>query len=91
MSAVVNDPSPSRTTRMSALVSDFEAAEIARRASAAGLSVSAYLRERALDLGDNAGDADALRQVDRMIDKMTADVDNAIGVLATTLRRMKKA
>ncbi|MCW8308818.1 hypothetical protein AruPA_17425 [Acidiphilium sp. PA] len=91
MSAVVNDPSPSRTTRMSALVSDFEAAEIARRASAAGLSVSAYLRERALDLGNNAGDADALRQVDRMIDKMTADVDNAIGVLATTLRRMKKA
>ncbi len=91
MSAVVNDPSPSRTTRMSALVSDFEAAEIARRASAAGLSVSAYLRERALDLGDNAGDADALRQVDRMIDKMTADVDSAIGVLATTLRRMKKA
>jgi hypothetical protein len=76
---------------MSALVSDFEAAEIARRASAAGLSVSAYLRERALDLGNSAEDADALRQVDRMINKMTADVDNAIGVLATTLRRMKKA
>lgn len=90
MSALVNDPSPARTTRMSALVSDFEAAEIARRANAAGLSVSAYLRERALNLDDHAEDADALRQVDRMIDKMTADVDNAIGVLATTLRRMNR-
>lgn len=90
MSALVNTPSPARTTRMSALVSDFEAAEIARLANAAGLSVSAYLRERALNRDEQVGDADALRQVDHMIDKMTADVDNAIGVLTTTLRRMDR-
>lgn len=90
MSALVTTPFPSRTTRMTALVSDFEAAEIARQASAAGLSVSAYLRERALKQGESNEEADALRQVDRMIEKMTADVDNAIGVLATTLRRMSK-
>jgi hypothetical protein len=91
MSALVNDPLQSRTTRMSALVSDFEAAEITRRANAAGLSVSAYLRERALKQSESAEDVDALRQVDRMIDKMTSDVDKTIGVLATTLQRMNKA
>lgn len=73
---------------MSALVSDFEAAEIARRANVAGLSVSAYLRDRALDLGDRAEDTEALQHIDRMIEKMTADLDQAIGALATSLQRM---
>jgi hypothetical protein len=75
---------------MSALVSDFEAAEIARRANVAGMSVSAYLRDRALDIGERAEDAEAIHHVDRMIEKMTTDLDQAIGDLTTSLRRMNK-
>ena len=66
-----------RATRLSALVSVDEGAAIASRAEAAGLSVSAYLRERAL--GD---DEDALRQVDMIIAEMEAALDRCPGAHA---------
>lgn len=73
-----------RATRLSALVSVDEGAAIASRAEAAGLSVSAYLRERAL--GD---DEDALRQVDMIIAEMEAALDGATSELAAVLARMQ--
>ena len=45
---VLSLPPAVRATRLTVLVSAAEAAEIARRAEEAGLSVSAYLRARAL-------------------------------------------
>ena len=45
---VLSLPPAVRATRLTVLVSAAEAAEIARRAEDAGLSVSAYLRARAL-------------------------------------------
>ena len=82
-----------RTTRLTALVSETEAALIAKRAAAAGLSVSGYLRERALGASDNADadEAGALRQVDVLIARMEADLDRAATALSGTLARMDAA
>jgi hypothetical protein len=79
-----------RTTRLTALVSQAEAELIANRAEAAGLSVSAYLRDRALDLSADAdtSDTEALRQVDVLVARMEADLDRATAVLAASIARM---
>jgi hypothetical protein len=89
MSVVVTPASIGRTVRLTALVSSAEAAEVAKLAAAAGMSVSAYLRERAL--GDGHSDTDeqaAIRQVDAAIDRMEADLDSAIAVLSGTIARI---
>lgn len=82
LAAGSSSPHP-RATRLSALVSADESAIIASRAEAAGLSVSAYLRERAL--GD---DEEALHQVDTIIAGMEAALDGAIAELAAVLARL---
>jgi hypothetical protein len=83
LAAASSSPHP-RATRLSALVSADESAVIASRAEAAGLSVSAYLRERAL--GD---DEEALRQVDMIIAGMEAALDGATAELAAVLARLR--
>jgi hypothetical protein len=81
-------PDTARETRLTALVSAPEAERIARQAAAAGLSVSAYLRDRALGLSAQPDEAAALRQVDALIDRMEADLDRAVAELAATTARM---
>ncbi len=78
-----------RTTRLTALVSEAEAAQVAMQAAAAGLSVSAYLRDRALGVSANAGESAALQQVDAFIDRIEADLDSAIAEVSATIARME--
>jgi len=66
---------PNRTTRLAALVTATEANQIARRATATGLSVSAYLRERALSA--HPDQPAALPQIDTLIARMESDLDSA--------------
>ena len=93
MSVATASAMASRTTRLTALVSEAEAALIAHRAEAAGLSVSAYLRDRALDLSTNAdtSDTEVLRQVDVLVARMEADLDRATAALSASLARMDAA
>jgi len=77
-----------RTTRLTALVSEAEAAQVAMQAAAAGLSVSAYLRDRALGVSSNAGESAALQQLDALIDRIEADLDSAIAEVSATIARM---
>jgi hypothetical protein len=91
MPAAALPPEVARETRLTALVSAPEAERIARQAAAAGLSVSAYLRDRALGLSAQPNEAAALRQVDAVINRMEADLDRAIAELAATMARMDKA
>lgn len=79
-----------RAIRISALVSEEERDAITARADAASLSVSAYLRLRAL--GD-AADAtpQVLAQVDRLIAGMEADLDAATAALDATLHCLEVA
>ncbi|HWK44063.1 MAG TPA: hypothetical protein VNT30_05060 [Stellaceae bacterium] len=78
-----------RSTRLTTLVSESENATIAKKAEAAGLSVSAYLRELALGSGAEASDeAAALREFDIMIDRMEGDLDGAIAELSAAISRM---
>ena len=70
-----------RMTRLTALVSVGEAAEIGLKAKAAGLSVSAYLRERALDEANG-------EKFDALLGRMESDLDEAIGSLDAVLGRM---
>ena len=58
------------------------------QAAAAGLSVSAYLRDRALGVSANAGESAALQQVDALIDRIEADLDSAIAEVSATIARM---
>lgn len=82
-------PSPSnRTVRVTALVNPAEAAEITRHAAAHGQSVSAWLRDRALEAEGSAGDDVMLRQVDAVIGRMEADLDGAIETLSVCLSRL---
>jgi hypothetical protein len=84
MTAPVDSTVPqSRGTRLTALVSNAENAKISAKAEAAGLSVSAYLRERAL--GD---DQDALNKVDQIIAEMEAALDGATTELTAVLARL---
>jgi len=80
-----------RTTRLTALVSEAEAAQVTRQAAAAGLSVSAYLRDRALGVSADAGENAALRQMDAFIDRIEADLDSAIAEVSATIARMNVA
>lgn len=92
MSVALTSAEPTRTTRLTALVSGPEAERIARHAAAAGLSVSAYLRDRALGRsGDHAAEAAALRQLDTLIERMETDLDSAISVLSATIARIDNA
>jgi hypothetical protein len=77
-----------RTTRLTALVSEAEAEQVTRQAAASGLSVSAYLRDRALGVAPDASESAALRQVDTFIDRIEADLDSAIAELSATIARM---
>ncbi len=77
-----------RTARLTALVSPSEAHRIAEKAAEAGLSVSAYLRERALDAGPDRTEAAALQQFDALLRRMEADMDSTISALAATLARL---
>ena len=88
MSTAIHEPTGARTTRLSVLVSDTEAEQITKQAEASGLSVSAFLRERALGLKNSREEEEALRQVDALIDKMAGDVESAIGQVASTLARL---
>jgi len=82
-----------RTTRLTALVSEAEAALIAMQAEAAELSVSAYLRERALGASAKADptETEALRQVDALVARMETDLDQAIAALSAAIARMDAA
>ena len=84
MSANAIQPRDTRGTRLTALVSDAEGRWIAGRAEQAGMSVSAYLRERALGADDAA-----LRQVDALIGQIEANLDSAIAALAAANARME--
>jgi hypothetical protein len=77
-----------RTTRLTALVSEAEAEQVTRQAAASGLSVSAYLRDRALGVAPDARESAALRQVDAFIDRIEADLDSAIAEVSATIARM---
>ena len=68
-------------SRLTALVSEDEAAAIAERAAAAGLSVSAFLRERALD-------QESAARFDQLLDRMEADLDAATAAVDAALARM---
>lgn len=79
-----------RSTRLSVLASAAEAEEVARCAEAAGLSVSAFLRARALGLAGKREDAEALRRLDELIERMTRDVDEAIEQVTATRARLDR-
>lgn len=94
MSVALTSAEPTRTTRLTALVSGPEAERIAGNAAAAGLSVSAYLRDRALgqsDKSDQGAEVAALRQLDALIERMETDLDSAISVLSATIARIDNA
>jgi Mobilization protein NikA len=88
MSTALHEPPSVRTTRLSALVSAEEAEVIARRAAAAGLSVSAYLRAQALGQTGTAEDDALLQRVDDLIARMEGDLDAAIAQMGATLARL---
>jgi uncharacterized protein (DUF1778 family) len=78
-----------RRTRLTVMVGPGESVLIARRAEAAGLSVSAFLRERALDAP--AEDEAALRKVDLLVVRMEAELDDAVVELAAAMARLDAA
>ncbi|MGH6676759.1 MAG: plasmid mobilization protein [Xanthobacteraceae bacterium] len=82
-------PAPSaRTIRLTVLVNPAEAAEITRQAAAVGRSVSAWLRDHALEAEGSAGDDAIIRQVDAVLGRMEADLDGAIDTLSGCLSRL---
>jgi len=93
MSLAMTPAAAGRTTRLTALVSEAEAAQIAKQADAARLSVSAYLRDRAMGASakPDAGDQAALRQVDALVARMEADLDGAIATVSATIARIDAA
>lgn len=86
MSVALKPAADARTTRLSLLVSAGEAEEIVKAAEACGLSVSSFLRERAL--GGGRDEAAALRQVDALIDGMTRELDEAVAQLNGVMARL---
>jgi hypothetical protein len=91
VAAAMNVGADVRNNRLTTLVSDVESEVITRKAEAAGLSVSAYLRELALGSPVDARDEAALRQIDLMIERMEGDLDGAIRELSATMTRMAAA
>ena len=86
--ASLNPGADIRTNRLTTLVSDVESALIAKKAEAAGLSVSAYLRASALGTETSGGDEAALRQIDLLIARMESDLDGAVAEVNAALARM---
>jgi hypothetical protein len=86
MGATASAPAVSvqqRMTRLTVLVSDSEATRISEKAVLAGKSVSAFLRDTALD-----DESEMTAQFDLMLDRMEQDLDSAAGELAAALLRM---
>jgi len=77
-----------RGTRLTTLVSNADGQMIARQAEAAGLSISAYLRDRALGIEPDAAEQAALRQVDTLIDRIESNLDSAVAELSAVMARM---
>jgi hypothetical protein len=88
MSLALQDAVGPRTTRLSVLVSAPEADEIAARAQAANLSVSAYLRAQALMAGASENEPDALAIFDQIITDITTRIDAANTSLEAALARL---
>jgi len=89
MSVALQDAIGPRTTRLSVLVTNAEAQEIARRAESANLSVSAYLRAQALTAtSPTENDAGALAIFDRIIADITTRIDAANTGLQASLSRL---
>lgn len=91
MSAALHDPPDLRATRLSALVNAAEAETIARRAAESGLSVSAFLRARALGPADSPEEGPALRAVDEAIARMGRELDLAIAAIGAAMARLERA
>lgn len=77
-----------RDNRLTTLVSESEIKLIAEMAGAAGLSVSAYLRERALGPSADPMEVAALEKIDALIGGMERKLDEANAELAAALSRM---
>lgn len=76
-------PQPTqRLTRLVALVSEDEAAQITQKAMMAGQSVSAFLRARALD-------EEQAQRFDQLVARMEDDLDTAIETMTQALARME--
>jgi len=88
MSVALRDTIGPRATRLSVLVSEAEAAEVARRAAAAELSVSAYLRAQALGAPAPPEERQALAVFDRVLDELVGRVDAANQALGAALARL---
>jgi hypothetical protein len=88
MSVALHEAIGPRTTRLSVLVSAPEADEIAARAKAANLSVSAYLRAQALASGGAGTEDDALAIFDQVIDTLATRLDAANSSLEAALARL---
>jgi hypothetical protein len=89
MSVALQDAIGPRSTRISVLVTDAEAQEIARRAESANLSVSAYLRAQALSAASPPeNDTDALAIFDRIIADIITRIDAANTGLEAALSRL---
>jgi len=88
MSVALQDAVGPRTTRLSVLVSNTEAAQIAARAEAAKLSVSAYLRAQALMSGASDNEPEALAVFDQVISDISTRIDAANASLEAALSRL---
>jgi hypothetical protein len=89
MSVALQDAVGPRTTRLSVLVSNTEAEEIANRAKAADLSVSAYLRAQSLIASASENEPEALAVFDQIITDITSRIDAANTSLEAALSRLK--
>jgi hypothetical protein len=77
-----------RDNRLTTLVSDTEIKLISEMAAVSGMSVSAYLRERALGPSADPLEAAALEKIDALIGGMERKLDEANAELAAALSRM---
>lgn len=74
-----------RMTRLTVLVSETEARRINEKDVLAGKSVSAFLRDAALD-----DESEITAQFDQMLDRMELDLDSASNELEAALARMEQ-
>ncbi len=73
-----------RCKRLTTLVTNAEREAVRNRAATAGLSIGAYIRQRALNADTELSHEAALKHVDALIDRMEADLDSAIAALSAT-------
>jgi hypothetical protein len=71
-----------RRKRLTMFVTNAERETARKRAAAAGLSVGAYIRQRAVGADAELSDEAALHIVDALIDRMEVDLDSAIAALS---------